>query len=190
MGHRLSKIATRTGDNGTTGLADGSRINKDDPRIVAMGDIDELNSSIGLILIHPLPNEISTLLNEIQHRMFDLGGELSMPGKGFITEESVTKLEHALASLNAALPPLKEFILPGGTPAAAHCHMARTICRRAERSVITLVRQTGLSEHTHAVAYLNRLSDLLFVIARTLAREIETDEPLWKTEGKPSNPLK
>ena len=113
-----------------------------------------------------------------------------MPGQGFITEEGITRVDHVLTSLNATLPPLKEFILPGGTPAAAHCHMARTICRRAERSVITLVNQAGLSEHTHAVAYLNRLSDLLFVIARILAREIETDEPLWKTESKPPNPLK
>jgi len=179
MGHRLSKITTRTGDNGTTGLANGDRVNKDHPRITAMGDIDELNSSIGLILTHPLPNDISALLGEIQHRMFDLGGELSIPGQGFITEQAVTKLDDALEILNAELPPLKEFILPGGSPAAAHCHMARTICRRAERSVITLGNQAGLNEH--AIAYLNRLSDLLFVIARTLARVEETNEPLWQS---------
>lgn len=179
MGHRLSKIATRTGDNGTTGLADGSRLNKDHPRIAAMGDIDELNSSIGLVLTHPLPNDISTLLYDIQNRMFDLGGELSIPGQGFINEQSVAKLDEALEILNAALPPLKEFILPGGSPAAAHCHMARTICRRAERSVITLGNQTKFNEY--AVAYLNRLSDLLFVIARTLARIQETNEPLWQS---------
>jgi len=182
MGNRLSKIATRTGDNGTTGLADGSRINKDHPRIAAMGDIDELNSSIGLILIHPLPNEIRELLSDIQHRMFDLGGELSMPGQGFINEQSVTQLDVALETLNAELPPLKEFILPGGSPAAAHCHMARTICRRAERSVITLGNQTELSEV--ALAYLNRLSDLLFVIARTLTRTQEIDEPQWQSKRK------
>jgi len=180
MGNRLSKIATRTGDNGTTGLADGSRINKDHPRIAAMGDIDELNSSIGLILIHPLPDEIRELLIDIQHRMFDLGGELSMPGQGFISEQSVTKLDVALETLNAELPPLKEFILPGGSPAAAHCHMARTICRRAERSVITLGNQTELSEV--ALAYLNRLSDLLFVIARTLTRTQKIDEPQWQSK--------
>jgi len=180
MGNRLSKIATRTGDNGTTGLADGSRINKDHPRIAAMGDIDELNSSIGLILIHPLPNEIRELLTDIQHRMFDLGGELSMPERGFITEQSVTKLDVALETLNAELPPLKEFILPGGSPAAAHCHMARTICRRAERSVITLGNQTELSDV--AVAYLNRLSDLLFVIARTLTRVQDMEEPQWQSK--------
>ncbi|MBL1260468.1 MAG: cob(I)yrinic acid a,c-diamide adenosyltransferase [Thiotrichaceae bacterium] len=183
MGHRLSKIATRTGDNGTTGLADGSRTNKDHPRIAAMGDIDELNSSIGLILIHPLPNDISDLLCDIQHSMFDLGGELSMPGQGFITEQALTKLDEALEMLNAKLPPLKEFILPGGSPAAAHCHMARTICRRAERSIITLGNQTELSEF--AVAYLNRLSDLLFVIARTLARVQKTNEPLWQPNRAP-----
>jgi len=180
MGHRLSKITTRTGDGGTTGLADGSRVNKDHPRITAMGEIDELNSSIGLILIHPLPNEISTLLTDIQHRMFDLGGELSLPGQGFITEQAITKLDIALDTLNAELPPLKEFILPGGAPAAAHCHMARTICRRAERSVITLGNQTELNEN--AIAYLNRLSDLLFVIARTLARMQEKNEPLWQSK--------
>jgi cob(I)alamin adenosyltransferase len=182
MGNRLSKIATRTGDNGTTGLADGSRINKDHPRIAAMGDIDELNSSIGLILIHPLPNEIRELLIDIQHRMFDLGGELSMPGQGFISEQSVTQLDVALETLNAELPPLKEFILPGGSPAAAHCHMARTICRRAERSVITLGNQTELSEV--ALAYLNRLSDLLFVIARTLTRVQKEDEPQWQSKRR------
>jgi len=180
MGNRLSKIATRTGDNGTTGLADGSRINKDHPRIAAMGDIDELNSSIGLILIHPLPDEIRELLSNIQHRMFDLGGELSMPDQGFISEQSLTQLDVALETLNAELPPLKEFILPGGSPAAAHCHMARTICRRAERSVITLGNQAELSDV--AVAYLNRLSDLLFVIARTLTRTQEIDEPQWQSK--------
>jgi len=182
MGNRLSKIATRTGDNGTTGLADGSRINKDHPRITAMGDIDELNSSIGLILIHPLPDEIRELLTDIQHRMFDLGGELSMPDQGFISEQSVTQLDVALDTLNAELPPLKEFILPGGSPAAAHCHMARTICRRAERSVITLGNQTELSEV--ALAYLNRLSDLLFVIARTLTRVQKEDEPQWQSKRR------
>jgi len=186
MGHRLSKIATRTGDNGTTGIADGSRLNKDHPRIVAMGDIDELNSSIGLILIHQLSDEISTLLTEIQHRMFDLGGELSMPGQGFITEEAVANLDDALETLNAELPPLKEFILPGGTPAAAHCHMARTICRRAERSVISFGHETELNKH--AVAYLNRLSDLLFVIARILARSADVNEPLWQSTRDSQTP--
>lgn len=185
MGHRLSKIATRTGDNGTTGLADGSRIDKDHPRIAAMGDIDELNSAIGLILIHPLPDEISVQLNDIQHRLFDLGGELSMPGQGFISEQHVICLDEALETLNTDLPPLKEFILPGGSPAAAHCHMARTICRRAERSVIASGRETALNHH--AIAYLNRLSDLLFVMARILTRGNNHDEPQWRsnrnTEG-------
>ncbi len=186
MGHRLSKIATRTGDNGTTGLADGSRINKDHPRITAMGDIDELNSSIGLVLTHPLPPEIRALLTETQHRMFDLGGELSMPERGFITEQAIAQLDGALENLNATLPPLKEFILPGGTPAAAHCHMARTICRRAERSVIAVNDET--TQQSHAIAYLNRFSDLLFVIARVLARSAETNEPLWHSERATKTP--
>ncbi len=179
MGNRLSKIATRTGDNGTTGLADGSRINKDHPRVMAMGDVDELNSSIGLIQTHEIPEDIRTVLNNIQHRMFDLGGELSLPGQGFITEEAITQLDVALEKFNADLPPLKEFILPGGTPAAAHCHMARTICRRAERSVIAFGRDTELNPR--AIAYLNRLSDLLFVIARVLTRRHELDEPQWNS---------
>jgi len=180
MGHRLSKIATRTGDNGTTGLADGSRVDKHHPRIAAMGDVDELNSSIGLILIHELPEEIRTLLIDIQHRLFDIGGELSLPDQGFITKQAILKLDEALLKFNNELPPLKEFILPGGTPAAAHCHMARTICRRAERSVITLGDQAGFN--ANAVAYLNRLSDLLFVIARTLTHLARSDEPMWHSK--------
>ncbi len=183
MGHRLSKITTRTGDNGTTGLANGSRINKDHPRIAAMGDVDELNSSIGLILTHELPGDIRTLLTDIQHCMFDLGGELSMPEQGFITEQAIAQLDEELQRLNAELPPLKEFILPGGTPAAAHCHMARTICRRAERSVISFSRETELN--SHAVAYLNRLSDLLFVIARVLTRGHAIEEPQWHSKRTP-----
>ncbi len=183
MGHRLSKIATRTGDDGTTGLADGSRINKDHPRIMAMGDVDELNSSIGLILTHELPEDIRAVLTDIQHRMFDLGGELSMPDQGFITEQAIAQLDDKLQKLNDDLPPLKEFILPGGTPAAAHCHMARTICRRAERSVISFSRETKLN--SHAVAYLNRLSDLLFVIARVLTRLHEIKEPQWHSDRNP-----
>lgn len=186
MGHRLSKIATRTGDNGTTGLADGSRIGKDHPRITAMGDIDELNSSIGLILIHELPAEITTLLTDIQHRLFDIGGELSMPEQGFITDKAIAQLDEALEQLNETLPPLKEFILPGGTPAAAHCHMARTICRRAERSVIALGHQGELS--LKVVGYLNRLSDLLFVIARTLTHANDGDEPMWQSRRHPQQP--
>lgn len=127
MGHRLSKIVTRTGDNGTTGLADGSRIGKDHPRVCAIGDVDELNSSLGLILIHELPEQLRALLIDTQHRLFDIGGELCMPEQEFITDEAIAQLDDALQQLNERLPPLKEFILPGGTAAAAHCHMARTI---------------------------------------------------------------
>ncbi len=178
MGHRLSKIYTRTGDDGTTGLGDGSRVKKTSHRIEAIGTVDELNSVIGLLLTHDLPDSIGPTLADVQHDLFDLGGELSIPGRAAITEDQVKRLETTLDKLNTDLPPLKEFILPGGTEAAAVCHLARAVCRRAERHVIRL----GESEETSAAAkkYLNRLSDLLFVIARALNMHAGRSDVLWQ----------
>ena len=178
MANRLSKIFTRTGDNGTTGLGDGSRVAKDDARIEAIGAVDELNSCLGLLLTHDLPESLHTNLTRIQHELFDLGGELCIPGHTLIQAEAVARLEKEIELLNENLPPLKEFILPGGTPAAAASHVARAVCRRAERRVVTLARQAPLNEH--AQIYLNRLSDLLFVIARILARGDGQDEVQWQ----------
>lgn len=178
MGHRLSKIYTRTGDDGTTGLGDGARIRKDSPRIEAIGAVDELNSLIGLLLTHDLPEEIRIALTNIQHDLFDFGGELSIPGRTAVTENQVEYLEATLDKLNLELKPLKEFILPGGTQAAAVCHLARTVCRRAERRVI----QLGNAEKISAVGvkYLNRLSDLLFVLARALNAQAGQADVLWQ----------
>ena len=179
MGNRLSKIYTRTGDDGTTGLGDGSRLAKDDARVEAYGTVDELNSAVGMILSVPqLPEAIAALLTEVQHDLFDLGGELCIPGSHVIKAEQVTKLEESLDGLNDALPPLKEFILPGGGPAAAACHLARTVARRAERRVWSLARKATVS--AELTNYLNRLSDLLFVIARVLARHESGAEVLWR----------
>src|ERR1700733_7702884 len=179
MGNRLSKIYTRTGDDGTTGLGDGSRVAKDDARVEAYGTVDELNSAIGLILSVPdLPHAISAALTEVQHDLFDLGGELCIPGSRAIKAEQVTRLEESLDGFNDALPPLKEFILPGGGPAAAACHLARTIARRAERRAWSLAKKEALS--ADLTNYLNRLSDLLFVIARVLARHERGTEELWR----------
>ena len=166
MGHRLSKIYTRTGDDGTTGLGDGSRVKKYERRIEAIGAVDELNSLLGLLLTRELPGEIHDSLTDIQHELFDLGGELSIPGRSAIAEQQVTRLETILDKFNADLPPLKEFILPGGSEASAVCHLARSVCRRAERRVIHLGEEEKLN--TAATKYLNRLSDLLFVLARAL----------------------
>lgn len=177
VGHRLSKIYTRTGDQGTTGLADGSRVDKDSDRVEAMGDVDELNSHIGAILLHPLPDELVTLLTDVQHALFDIGGEIAIPGHTAVTGDYVSALERALDELNEALPPLKEFILPGGGPAAVACHVSRTVCRRAERRLINLAR--GESVNSQSRRYLNRLSDLLFVLARALARE-DSGEVFWE----------
>ena len=180
MGNRLSKIYTRTGDAGDTGLGDGSRTAKDSPRVEAFGSVDELNSHIGLLLAQPaVPADIRALLTEAQHELFDLGGELCIPGHQAIGEAHVARLEQALDALNADLPPLKEFILPGGNAAAATAHVARAVCRRAERRVVSLARTEPVN--TPAIAYLNRLSDLLFVIARVLARA-DGGEVLWRHE--------
>ena len=168
MGHRLSKITTRTGDAGDTGLGDGARVPKDSARIAALGDIDELNSAVGLVLAEDVPAEVRAVLEAVQHDLFDLGGELSIPGHSLLTEKQVKDLEITLERWNGVLPPLKEFILPGGSRAAAAAHLARTVCRRAERSLVALGRREPVGEL--ARRYLNRLSDLLFVAGRSLNR--------------------
>ncbi len=181
MGHRLSKIYTRTGDAGTTGLGDGSRVDKDDARIEAIGAVDELNSALGLLLAQPdLPEYVRTPLSQVQHELFDLGGELCMPDYPVIREEHTQRLENTLDALNEELGPLKEFILPGGSTAAAQCHFCRALCRRAERRLITLGRGTNIREAVYA--YLNRLSDLLFVCARRLALHAGGEEVLWRKD--------
>jgi cob(I)alamin adenosyltransferase len=178
MGNRLSKIVTRTGDSGTTGLGDGSRVAKDAPRIEAIGSVDELNSCVGLVAASPgLPPEVTRCLLRVQHDLFDLGGELAVPGHAMVTDAHIARVEADVEQFNAALPALKEFILPGGGIAAAHCHLARTIARRAERRCWTLARSEPVSEALRI--YLNRLSDLLFVLARVLARQAQGREVLW-----------
>lgn len=177
MGNRLSKIYTRTGDAGTTGLGDGTRVEKDNPRVAAFGTVDELNSAIGLLLAARLPEAVQACLTRIQHELFDLGGELCLPDTELIPDQYVSQLEGELDGFNADLPPLKDFILPGGTEAAARCHLARTICRRAERELVTLARDTDINPAS--LRYLNRLSDLLFVLARVLARAEGGTEVIW-----------
>ena len=178
MGYRLSKIYTRTGDDGTTGLGDGTRVKKTHQRIEAIGTVDELNSIIGVLLTQALPEEIRGILTDIQHDLFDLGGEFSIPGRSAITEDQVKRLEVALDKFNSDLPPLKEFILPGGSEAAAICHLARSVCRRAERHVIRLAEMEKIN--MVATEYLNRLSDLLFVLARALNAQAGQDDVLWQ----------
>ena len=180
MGNRLSKIYTRTGDDGTTGLGDGSRTQKDSLRVEAYGTVDELNSTIGLLIAGLEQESIQSVLLDIQHDLFDLGGELCVPGMEMILDRHIDRLESELDKLNADLPPLKDFILPGGSLAAAQAHLARTICRRAERRVISLARQEPVNDPV--IRYLNRLSDLLFVIARTVARASGAGEVLWNHE--------
>jgi cob(I)alamin adenosyltransferase len=182
MGNRLSKIYTRTGDDGTTGLGDGTRVAKDSARVAAYGTVDELNSAIGIVLACEVSAPVREVLTQVQHDLFDLGGELCIPGIAMVHAADIERLEHTLDAFNADLPVLKEFILPGGGMAAAQCHLARTICRRAERKVITLTRQETV--RAEAVHYLNRLSDLLFVIARVLARESGHGEVLWQHERR------
>ena len=183
MGNRLSKIYTRTGDDGTTGLGDGTRVPKDGNRVEAYGTVDELNSTIGVLLaVQGLPLDVSECLVEIQHELFDMGGELCIPGHHAITPEHIVRLEETLDGFNEALPPLKEFILPGGGPGAAACHLARTVARRAERRVLTLSRSEPVGPEV--IKYLNRLSDLLFVLARVLARHEQGAEVLWRHDRK------
>ncbi|QSX79771.1 cob(I)yrinic acid a,c-diamide adenosyltransferase [Agrilutibacter solisilvae] len=182
MGHRLSKIYTRTGDDGTTGLGDGSRVAKDSARVAAYGTVDEANSCIGLVLASELPDDVRALLTRVQHQMFDLGGELCIPGHAAIFQADIERLESELDAFNEPLPALKDFILPGGGEAAARCHIARTVVRRAERETVTLARHDAV--RPEAVRYLNRLSDLLFVLARVLARASGHGEVLWNHERR------
>jgi cob(I)alamin adenosyltransferase len=192
VGNRLSKIYTKTGDDGTTGLGDGTRVAKDSARVAAYGTVDEANSAIGLLLASALPDDdtlhdgmhdaIRALLTRVQHQMFDLGGELCIPGHAAIFDADIEGLERALDQHNEALPPLKDFILPGGGDAAARCHLARTIVRRAERETVTLARHDAV--RPEAIRYLNRLSDLLFVLARVLARASGHGEVLWNHQRR------
>jgi cob(I)alamin adenosyltransferase len=182
MGNRLSKIYTRTGDDGSTGLGDGTRVSKDSARVAAYGTVDEANSAIGLVLAGDLPEAVRAVLVSVQHELFDLGGELCIPGHAAVFDADIDRLEASLDGFNADLPALKDFILPGGGLAAAHCHLARTICRRAEREVVTLSRHDAV--RPEAIRYLNRLSDLLFVIARVLARASGHGEVLWNHERR------
>jgi len=182
VGNRLSKIYTRTGDDGTTGLGDGSRVAKDSPRVTSYGTVDELNSTIGVVLAQDIPAAVRETLMQVQHDLFDLGGELCIPGMAMIHAADIARLETTLDDFNADLPMLKEFILPGGGAAAAHCHVARTVCRRAEREVVALGRIEPV--RAEAVGYLNRLSDLLFVLARVLARASNHGEVLWQHERR------
>src|SRR5580692_6444638 len=179
MGNRLSKIYTRTGDDGSTGLGDGARVPKESLRVEAYGAVDEANSAIGVVLsVAALPPEIARCLTEVQHDLFDLGGELCIPGHRMIEASHVERLEGELDSFNEHLPPLKEFILPGGGPAAAACHVARAVCRRAERRCWSLAREQSVAPDP--LKYLNRLSDLLFVVARVLARHEHGSEVIWR----------
>ena len=182
MGNRLSKIYTRTGDDGSTGLGDGSRVAKDSARVGAYGTVDEANSSIGLVLASELPDAIRVQLVAIQHQMFDLGGELCIPGHAAIFDADIDRLEQWLDAHNEDLPALKDFILPGGGEAAARCHIARTVVRRAERETVALSRLEDV--RPEAVRYLNRLSDLLFVLARVLARASGHGEVVWNHERR------
>jgi len=186
MANRLSKIYTRTGDSGTTGLGDGTRVAKDSLRIEAIGAVDELNSALGVLLAEPMPDDVRAALQAVQHDLFDLGGELSIPGYTSVGPQHVTRLENELDRHNAALTPLKEFILPGGSRAAALCHVARTVCRRAERRVVSLNSAEQLSPSLQR--YLNRLSDLLFVLCRVLNRGAGVTDIYWQKGKNRSEP--
>jgi cob(I)alamin adenosyltransferase len=181
MGHRLSKIYTRTGDGGDTGLGDGSRIAKDSLRIAVIGDVDELNSSLGVLIAEQLPPVMASAFADVQHDLFDLGGEVCIPGRTALSNRQVARLEELIDELNRDLPPLKEFVLPGGSRQAALAHQARTVCRRAERSLVALARTEPVNEISRV--YLNRLSDLLFVAARSLNRAGGQGDVLWQ-QGK------
>lgn len=188
MGHRLSKITTRTGDEGTTGLGDGSRVAKNSRRIEALGEVDELNAVVGVLSSETADEDLRAVLAEIQHALFDLGGELCLPGAAVLTDAQVARLEALIESYNADLPPLKEFILPGGSRAAALAHLARTVCRRAERSVVALAQEEAL--HPAPRRYLNRLSDLFFVLARVYNRRAGVPDELWRREHKTPKPAR
>jgi cob(I)alamin adenosyltransferase len=182
MANRLSKIYTRTGDDGTTGLGDGSRTNKDSQRVEAMGDVDELNAVIGILLTEPISTDLHDTLTRVQHDLFDLGGEICIPGHAMLKAERISALEETLDQLNEQLEPLKEFILPGGSRAAAYCHLARTVCRRAERQLTRLSREETVTPVS--LQYLNRLSDLLFVMCRSLNQLAGVPDVLWKNESR------
>ncbi|MCS6785636.1 MAG: cob(I)yrinic acid a,c-diamide adenosyltransferase [Thiobacillaceae bacterium] len=182
MGHRLSRIVTRTGDDGSTGLADGRRLPKHHVRITALGEVDELNGFLGLLLSEPMDAALRALLTEIQNDLFDLGAELALPQRPQVDEAHVARLDEAIAAYNAALPPLKEFVLPGGSRAAALAHVCRSVCRRAERSLTRLQAEEPVSPQL--LRYLNRLSDLLFVLARSLNRAAGQPEPCWRGPSK------
>ncbi len=182
MGKRLTQIATRTGDDGSTGLGDNTRVSKNSPRPHAMGDVDELNSHLGLLLCEPLPADVRELLVDVQHQLFNLGGELSIPGYELLKEDALLQLDQALATYNAELPRLQEFILPAGTRAAAQAHICRTVARRAERAVVALGAAEAEAMREAPRQYLNRLSDLLFVLARVLNRMDGGDDVYWKSE--------
>ena len=182
MSTRLSVITTRTGDDGSTGLGDGSRVAKDSARVQAMGDVDELNSCLGVLLAEPLPQDLAAVIAPAQHVLFDLGSELAVPGYSLMKAEQVAYLDQQIAALNANLPPLKEFILPGGTRAASLAHVARSVCRRAERSVVALGHDVAATPSLGPLPgqYLNRLSDLLFILARCLNKAAGQPDSLWK----------
>ena len=186
MGNRLTQIATRTGDNGTTGLGNNQRVSKHSLRVHAMGDVDELNAHIGLLLCEPLPPEVRAVLVDVQHQLFNLGGELSIPGFTLLKDEAVLALDEALAQHNAQLPKLQEFILPAGTRGAAQAHICRTVARRAERSVVALGNEEAINATPRQ--YLNRLSDLMFVLARVLNRMTGGDDVYWKSQRLKSDP--
>lgn len=178
MGHRLSKIYTRTGDAGTTGLGNGNRVSKNSLRIHTLGEVDEVNAAIGVLLCEELPEDVRALLTNVQHDLFDLGGEVCIPGMEMITAKQVQHLEDELDRFNDDLEPLKDFILPGGTRAAALCHQARTVCRRAERMIVALGQEESVNDAPRQ--YLNRLSDLLFVLGRVLNRAGGRGDVLWQ----------
>jgi cob(I)alamin adenosyltransferase len=184
MAKRLTKIVTRTGDDGTTGLGDGRRVGKDDLRVEVMGNIDELNSALGCVLAEPLPEAIRALLSSVQNDLFDLGGEVCIPGRAALWDAHVERLESRIGSLREPLPPLREFVLPGGSRAGALCHLARAICRRTERSLVALGGREGVS--ALSVKYLNRLSDVLFLAARTINAADGVPETIWRPGGEVS----
>jgi cob(I)alamin adenosyltransferase len=178
MANRLTRIVTRTGDDGTTGLGDGTRVGKDSPRVEVMGNLDELNSAVGVVLADDLPENVHDALAAIQNDLFDLGGEICIPGRAALWEAHLKEIDARLERLRAPLPTLRDFVLPGGSRAAASCHLARAVCRRAERSLVALGRVESVSELS--IQYLNRLSDLLFLAARTLNAAAGVSEPMWK----------